>query len=294
MQSREVYEKIKDIRNFVQKAQFQRALTSFDKLSQLLADKELDSSIIMLSARYNSEFKEYINGTKSSRVDFNKIILAMTHVLNEATDLADYKFRDEAKVDSRDDLIEKISLESDFFHKAIKGLNLSEERKDALLNAVGSMEYEISKSQGKRILWIDDKPHKIIGERRFFRSLGVEIVTGHTQEAILQILEQDGDFDLLISDIQWRTAGGGVTYGGLNAVKEIRNSYQDSFIGKLKVIFYTGYREDQIQIIDQQAGIRQIENSSIIFSIDQLITEAFSTLAASSNLVNLGQKKTPT
>ena len=294
MKPTDLNERIAKIRNYIKKAQFQRALNHLDEFSKLIGDKELDREVLMLNARFSSEFKEYLNGIKSSKEDLNLILLSITYVLNEAIELAEDKFKEETKIETNQDFIEKITLESNNFHKSIKGLSLNEEDKNNLLNAISIMSEEISKSQGKRILWIDDKPHKIIGERRFFRSLGLEIVTGNNRDVILKLLEQDGDFDIIISDIQWLTSYEGVTYGRLNMIKELRKIYLDSFIGKLKVIFYTGYRKEQITIIDKQTGIKDIENSSIMFSIDRLIMEVFSTLTENKNSVILEGRKIPT
>ncbi|MEO0625977.1 MAG: hypothetical protein AAFY91_03250 [Bacteroidota bacterium] len=295
MDSINLAERVEKIRKCIKKARFQRALDELEELGKLIDDKELNREILVLNARFNREFKDIISGVKSKDEDFNKIILSITYVLNEAMELAEDKFEDNSQMESGKKFIEKISLESNKFHQSIKGLNLQEEDKNNLLNAVSIMSEHISKSQGKRLLWIDDKPHKIIGERRFFRALGLEIVTGNSRELILKLLEQDGDFDMIISDIQWLTGGiKRVTYGGLDVVKEIREMYKDSFIGKLRVCFYTGYRKEQIDIIDRQAGILGIENSAVRFSIDSLLVDVFTTLAEQKNRVLLTGSKIPT
>lgn len=65
-----------------------------------------------------------------------------------------------------------------------------------------SLEPKIKKAKGSRILWIDEHPKGIIGERRLMRALGIEIVTAKDSESAQHKIEEDGDFDLIISDVQ--------------------------------------------------------------------------------------------
>ena len=220
MTVKEINEQIEAIRTNVKKAQFKDALSKLDELGIAIGNAELNSRILLLQARYNQEFKSYLDGLSAGREEFNKIILATTYVLQDAAEIAAEKFKTTAPLAvSTSSLVEKISLESNTFHQAVKGLNLKDKDRDVLLDTISVLEEAIQQAQGKRILWIDDRPHKIIGERRFFRSLGLSIQTANTREAVLQVLEQDGDFDIIISDIQWRNKHGGPTFGGLNVVE---------------------------------------------------------------------------
>ena len=77
-------------------------------------------------------------------------------------------------------------------------------------------------------------------------------------------------------------------------LNELREQYQDTFISRLKIVFYTGYRKAQIDRIHLQTGIKEIKNSTIIYSIDKLVAEICITLARNTNQVYLGGSKTPT
>ncbi len=292
MKTIEIKEKEKKIKDYIRKAEHQKAFDVLADFCQLIGDEDLDRKVLLLNAQFSSEFQDYLNGLKSSKDEMNRIVLSLSYTLNDAIKLAEEKFKAPANKESNKDFIEKISLESTDFYKAIKGLSLDEEDKNNLFNAVSIMSDEISKNQDKRVLWIDDNPHDIIAERRLLRSLGLDIVTANNRTSVLQLLEQDGDFDMIISDIQWRKEDGRASYGGLNMIKELREIYKDSFIGKLNVIFYTGYRKEQIEIIDEQTAFKKIKNTSIIFSIDKLIIELFSILNEATNFLTLkGNKK---
>jgi CheY-like chemotaxis protein len=60
---------------------------------------------------------------------------------------------------------------------------------------------ELQLIPGSRILWIDDNPLALVGLRRLFRALGVEIVVAESSERADEILASDNDFDLVISDL---------------------------------------------------------------------------------------------
>ncbi|NIO06340.1 MAG: hypothetical protein GTN74_17555 [Proteobacteria bacterium] len=55
---------------------------------------------------------------------------------------------------------------------------------------------------GSRILWIDDRPEEIVGQRRLFRALRLEIVTAISTNDAVRLLHENPDFDLIITDIQ--------------------------------------------------------------------------------------------
>ena len=50
------------------------------------------------------------------------------------------------------------------------------------------------------MLWIDDEPHSILGERRLLRTLGIDITPATSSERARGILQEDHDFDLIITD----------------------------------------------------------------------------------------------
>ena len=89
---------------------------------------------------------------------------------------------------------------------------------------------------GSRVLWIDDNPHTILGERRILRALGVEIVQADSSMAAERVLKTDNDFDLLITDVQ-RPGG---RHEGVDFVGGLRkNPDTDHVVRALPVVFYT-------------------------------------------------------
>jgi CheY-like chemotaxis protein len=80
-----------------------------------------------------------------------------------------------------------------------QGKNVGDKR---LRNLLKRLEPQIEQAAGSRILWIDDRPHNVLGERRLLRALGVEIVMAESSETARESLRRDGDFDLLISDVR--------------------------------------------------------------------------------------------
>lgn len=161
--------------------------------------------------------------------------------------------------------------------------------KELLIN----LSSKISQSKGGRILWLDDKPHNIIGERRLFRSLGIEVIPANP-DTIRNILEQDNDFDLIISDIQWYDKKGQRTYGGMEKIKEIRDKYFDPVIRSLPVIFYTAYTPYDAKEIMKEVGIERYLRIYICYSIETLVRQAIITISESrSNPIKV-EKKMPT
>jgi len=73
---------------------------------------------------------------------------------------------------------------------------------ESLWKLLKRFEPEIKQSRGGRILWIDDSPYNILGERRLLRILGIETVMATSNEGANLALNSDGDFDLIISDMR--------------------------------------------------------------------------------------------
>jgi CheY-like chemotaxis protein len=172
---------------------------------------------------------------------------------------------------------------------ALSGMLDAQEKdiKELLIN----LSSKISQSKGGRILWLDDKPHNIIGERRFFRSLGIEVVTA-TPNTIMKILDQDNDFDLIISDIQWFDENEQPTYGGMEKIKAIRDKYNDPIIRTLPVIFYTAYTPNVAVEIMKEVGLERYLKIEICHSIETLVKQAILTISESrSNPIKVGKKK---
>jgi len=76
-------EKIEQVRKKIRRARFSEALDDLDVIIEELGDKELDKMFTLLSARFNSDFKDYISGVKVNDNETVKIILSLTELLRE-------------------------------------------------------------------------------------------------------------------------------------------------------------------------------------------------------------------
>ena len=159
---------------------------------------------------------------------------------------------------------------------------------------------EIEQLKGSRVLWIDDRPHNVIGERRLFRALGVEVVTAVSSEMAEEILMRDNDFDMIISDIQRKGQSHKLNNGipiheGVNFIVKLRK-HKDPIINKLPVTFYAAYNWPDL--VKWSRPAREIHpEAAISNSIEGLLTKVIETLSevrSSPIEVELKTKKEPT
>lgn len=140
----------------------------------------------------------------------------------------------------------EVTLERENIKAAIEGLRLDRIEDEELRKKLSDLDDKLSLVQGARVLWIDDKPHNILGIRRLLRSLGIEITSAISSEAALEILNADNDFDLIVTDVQRRgdsykeVEGGVEIHEGVNFVVILRK-HKDLNIKELPVIFYAAY-----------------------------------------------------
>lgn len=155
-----------------------------------------------------------------------------------------------------------ITLNQQPIEAAINGLRLDDvttyaASPDELRQRLLRMESEIQAVRGSRVLWIDDNPHKILGERRLLRALGVDVVLAESSESAERQLEKDNDFDLIITDVQrkgesYKLVENGIQiHEGVNFIVKLRKhklppSIDDPNIRKLPVIFYAAYDWDRL------------------------------------------------
>jgi CheY-like chemotaxis protein len=128
---------------------------------------------------------------------------------------------------------------------ALAALGLDRIEDTILRERLATLSRELQAIAGSRVLWIDDRPHKLLGERRLFRALGVHIIPAVSSEKAAAILEEDNDFDLVLTDVQrkddlHKVTGGSPVHGGVNFVRVLR-THEDPAIRQLPVIFYAAY-----------------------------------------------------
>lgn len=140
----------------------------------------------------------------------------------------------------------EFSLEQPQIQGAISGLNLDRIKNERIQARLSRLKEQLGAIRGSRVLWIDDHPHGVVGERRLLRALGVEVVTAVSSDAALAILEADNDFDLIITDVQrvgvsHHVTGGVAIHEGTNFIVALRKHHSDPVIKKLPVVFYAAY-----------------------------------------------------
>ena len=144
----------------------------------------------------------------------------------------------------------ELSLEQSSVKAAITRLGLGRIEDKHLREQLSRLGDEIQAVRGGRVLWIDDYPHKIVGERRLLRALGIQVVSAISSEMAEKVLDADNDFDLIISDVQ-RVGGsylltdGVDVHEGTNFVIKLRE-HPDPTIRVMPVVFYAAYPWDSL------------------------------------------------
>jgi CheY-like chemotaxis protein len=184
----------------------------------------------------------------------------------------------------------EVELEQPQLQGALSGMasaNQEELQKDLLHLAP-----KIELAKGGRVLWLDDRPHVVVAERRFLRALGIEIIPA-TPMNVEGKIREDNDFDLIISDIQWINERGEVTYGGMEFVKELR-TYPDPVISSVPVVFYTAYTPEAVSTIIQEVELPRFPKAEYAYSIRDLVTQVITLIAESRSYPIKVGKKQPT
>ena len=166
----------------------------------------------------------------------------------------------------------EISIEKNF-KSAVEGYKNS--KSEELMDVLSIYKDSLPIINGARILWVEDRPTNILGERRILRALGIDIKMGVPNitdpTPIYKNIETDNDYDLIISDIQWKDKENKATYGGLEFIRKIRDSNIDSNMQGLPVIFYTAYTKDQLEIIKEQTKLKFYNDMYFCDSVENLI-----------------------
>lgn len=145
----------------------------------------------------------------------------------------------------------EISLEKPAVQAAISGLGLDRVDDDKLQQQLSRLGDELKIASGSRVIWIDDKPHNILGARKMLRALNIDVTTATSSEMAQEILNADNDFDLIISDVQrkgesYKQVGGGIAiHEGVNFIVVLRK-HPDPNIRVMPVIFYAAYDRERL------------------------------------------------
>lgn len=185
----------------------------------------------------------FLNDTLSSRIDSTVIYLITLAFLILVIPWERLKSFKAAGIE--------LSLEDPSVEAALYPVGLDTIQESKLKAKLRTMMPNLATIYGSRILWIDNHPNNVTAERRCLRSFGVNITAVRSSEAAQNMLENDNDFDLLISDIG-RT-GDSLTAikkkdglkenrEGVNFIIKLRQSGAD-YTEAIPIIFYTAYSE---------------------------------------------------
>jgi hypothetical protein len=134
---------------------------------------------------------------------------------------------------------------------------------ERLRSRLAELESEIDAAKGGRVLWVDDHPELTIGERRILRALGLLVVPASSSADVERELLRDGDFDLLITDVQragssYEQVSEGVPiHEGANFVLRLRRGHVPSLAGNqlvqnIHVVFYAAYELPRLKKYTEQ------------------------------------------
>ena len=131
---------------------------------------------------------------------------------------------------------------------AISALGLDRLEDEQLRARLKAMAPLIGQISGTRVLWIDDKPRKVLGERRLLRALGVDVVAATSSDGAVRELLTDNDFDLIISDVQragashkWIDDAGDPLHEGANFAVLLLRSQDERVLPVPPILFYSAY-----------------------------------------------------
>ena len=167
----------------------------------------------------------------------------------------------------------EISLQQPQVQAAVGSLGLDRVEDERLRSELLRMAPDLQLVRGSKVLWIDDKPHQLLGARRLLRALGVNVVSAVSSVAAEQILGSDNDFDVVISDVQrlgetYKEVGGPQIHEGVNFIIKLRRN-PDPNIRNMPVIFYAAYDWERLVEFTRRAREIQpepeISNSALDF-----------------------------
>jgi CheY-like chemotaxis protein len=192
----------------------------------------------------------------------------------------------------------ELTLEQSQVKSAIDSLGLDKEKHKALIEQLSRLDTELQSIRGAKVLWIDDKPHKLIGGRRLLRALGVQILSATSSEIAAAILESDNDFDLIITDIQrYETSPVGrgkhpVAHDGVDFILKLRKHF-DPVLASMPVVFYAAYPWETLVSLTRPARETRPE-PDISNSISDFVPKVIKRLAISRAIPISSDEKEPT
>lgn len=177
----------------------------------------------------------------------------------------------------------EISLEKPTVQAAISGLGLDRVNDDKLKHQLSKLEEELKIASGSRVIWIDDKPHNVLGARQMLRALNIDVAMTTSSEMAIETLNIDNDFDLIISDVQrkgdyYKLVEDGIEiHDGVNFIVVLR-THPDPNIRVLPVIFYAAYDWERLVKFTRPAR-ELVPEAQISNSMEDFIPKVIKSLA---------------
>lgn len=193
----------------------------------------------------------------------------------------------------------ELSLDAPHVQGAVASLSLPRIENAKLQKSLESLSHILPAVNGSRVLWIDDRPEKILGERRLLRALGVTVVSATSSDEARQIIGRDNDFDVIVTDVQrrgetYKMTGGVDIHEGTNFAVWLRTKYEDPYVRKIPIIFYAAYPWPSLVEFTRPARELHPE-AEISNSITEFIPKLLRTIAhARETAIDIPSEKTPT
>ena len=193
----------------------------------------------------------------------------------------------------------ELFLDAPHVQGAVAGLNLNRIEDTRLKSRLQALSHILPVIAGSRLLWIDDRPEKIIGERRLLRALGVTVVPATSSKQACELLLADKDFDLIVSDVQrhgdtHEVIGGIDIHEGVNFIVWLRTQLNDPFVKEIPALFYAAY--DWPRLVEFTRPAREtLPEPGISNSVADFVPKVLVALAESRELtIKVPSEKTPT
>jgi len=191
----------------------------------------------------------------------------------------------------------EFSLEQGQIRGAIDGIEILGGEKGRIDETLARLAADTERARGSRVLWVDDDPRRIVGERRLFRSLEIETVTVATCRDAARKLFRDNDFDLVITslvksqeikEMKDHPRNPGITFvqwlrgGDDESIRELIDDSQipakDTVTQNLAVLFYAALPPPDIRKAIQSLSGLDPETSTAS-SLDELLKKSIRLLA---------------
>lgn len=191
----------------------------------------------------------------------------------------------------------EFALEHGQVRGALDAIKVDGPEKERVERTLSRLVTDIERARGSRVLWVDDRPSRLVGERRLFRALGIETVTVRTCHDAALELNRDNDFDLLITSvvksseqraikdstnptalfIRWLR---GYSDSGVEELvgREVGQPPDDAVINNLRVIVYAALKVSKIwEFLQPVAGLQPPVDACS--KLDELLPKAIRMLA---------------